>query len=72
MGYFMRVAECVANGFFLPYFSISLDQIQTKINSSNYRLSFTILNLYIKKKINLTKHLSVQKLIVFLVVRNIK
>jgi len=23
----MPVAECVANGFFLPYFSISLDQV---------------------------------------------
>ena len=27
MGYFMSVAECVANGFFLPYFIISLDQV---------------------------------------------
>jgi hypothetical protein len=32
MGYFMSVAECVANGFFLTYFSISLDQVTTHIN----------------------------------------
>jgi len=27
MGYFMPVAESVANGFFLAYFSISLDKV---------------------------------------------
>jgi hypothetical protein len=40
----MRVAECVANGLFLPYFSISLDQVYNSHNPLKDTYSFSILN----------------------------
>jgi hypothetical protein len=44
MGYFMPVAECVANGFFLAYFSISLDQVYNSTKTTRHSYSLTILN----------------------------
>jgi len=43
MGYFMPVAESVANGFFLDYFFIGFDQIVISLNFSRDSYSFTIL-----------------------------